>query len=855
VSRFLFVSLPLTGHVHPIAAVAAALTGAGHEVAWVGSESFLRPLLGDGVHIYPVGLRLHRGQGDLGMTATRSRWSGYVVPHARHTFGAIDSAVRDFRPDVLAVDQHAVAGALVAHGHGLPWATVAPTSMELTRPYRALPKVEGWIQEQLAELWTWAGRPGDPPHDLRFSPHLVVAFTGAALTGNPPVANLALVGAALAPRPATVDFPYDWLDPHRRHVLLTVGTLAMDHAEDFYARAVEALRPLADEVQAIVVAATGTTLEPPPHILVTSRVPLLDLLPHLDAVVSHGGLNTVCETLAHGVPLVVAPIKDDQPVNASQVAAAGAGVRVSFVRSRPAQLRAAILAVLDDPAYRAAAARIRDEFRAAGGAAAAARHLAALADEAGPASPVHVPQQRTAVDMRTPERVIVAFKGEASGVDVLSWGQQEIWSAMQRQKSTLPIGGCAPLPEGRTVEYMAEELRHNLTRHHSMRTRLRFEPDGTVRQVVASEGEAVLEVYDAGDDDPADVAEQVRQRWWTTDFDLAEELPVRMAVVRQGDVLTHVVAVFCHLVADGFGALAMLQDLADRDPVTLHPKGPVTALQPLEQAQWQRSPAGVKQNEASMRYWEPLLRSIGPRRYAGSTDPQVPRHWEARFDSPAMHLAMPALVARCRVDTSTILLAAFSVSLARLTGIDPVVVQVVVSNRFRPGLSDTVSPINQTSLCVIEVTDITFDEAVTRARRSAMGAYKFAYYDSLQMDELIARIIAERGDDLDVACFVNDRRLFGRGEAPGEPATWEQVREALPRTTFNWTRRREDPFERLFLHLEDADQAVGLTICGDTHFVSPADMEACVRGMEAIIVEASFDGEAPTRVHAAQTQT
>jgi zeaxanthin glucosyltransferase len=76
---------------------------------------------------------------------------------------------------------------------------------------------------------------------------------------------------------------------------------------------------------------------------------------------------------------VVAPIKDDQPINAARVASAGAGVRVSFDRSGPAQLRAALLAVLDDPAYRAGAARVAASLAAAGGAAAAALHLERLA--------------------------------------------------------------------------------------------------------------------------------------------------------------------------------------------------------------------------------------------------------------------------------------------------------------------------------------------------------------------------------------------------------------------------------------------------------------------------------------------
>lgn len=376
-TRYLFVCLPLTGHAHPLAAVSGELAERGHEVLWAGSESFLRPVLGPGAAIAPIPLRAHRGQADRGMAAAKSRWDGYIVPHARATLPGIERAVAAFRPDVMAVDQHAVAGAIAAHRAGLPWASMAPTTMELTRPYRALPKVEAWIHERMAAMWTAAGMPGQPPHDLRFSPHLLIAFTGIALTG--PLEwpdNAVLVGPALGPRPPDTTFPWDWLDPGRRRVLVTVGTLSMDLAGEFYARVVEALRPLRDSVQAIVVAPDGSVPAPPGRdILVRPRVPVLELMPRLDAVVTHGGLNTVCEALAHGVPLVVAPIKGDQPINAAQVVAAGAGRRVRFAGVRPKPLREELLAVLDDPSYRAAAHRLRESFAAAGGAAAAAGHL------------------------------------------------------------------------------------------------------------------------------------------------------------------------------------------------------------------------------------------------------------------------------------------------------------------------------------------------------------------------------------------------------------------------------------------------------------------------------------------------
>lgn len=102
-------------------------------------------------------------------------------------------------------------------------------------------------------------------------------------------------------------------------------------------------------------------------------------MPRLDALVSHGGLGTVSEALAHGVPVIVAPIRHDHPAVARQVVDAGAGIEVSFGSATPAELTAALTALLDEPGYRAQARRVGASFAAAGGAVAAARHLAALA--------------------------------------------------------------------------------------------------------------------------------------------------------------------------------------------------------------------------------------------------------------------------------------------------------------------------------------------------------------------------------------------------------------------------------------------------------------------------------------------
>jgi MGT family glycosyltransferase len=145
----------------------------------------------------------------------------------------------------------------------------------------------------------------------------------------------------------------------------------------FFASVVEAFADA--DLQVILVAPPQVVGAVPEHVLVRERVPQLALLEHVDAVVCHGGHNTVCEALAQGLPLVVAPIRDDQPIVAEQVVRSGAGIRVHFGRVRPADLRSAVERVLGEPSYREAAQRIRQSFAAAGGPERAAELLEKLA--------------------------------------------------------------------------------------------------------------------------------------------------------------------------------------------------------------------------------------------------------------------------------------------------------------------------------------------------------------------------------------------------------------------------------------------------------------------------------------------
>ncbi|MFI5913231.1 glycosyltransferase [Dactylosporangium sp. NPDC051541] len=374
-TRFLFVVLPLAGHINAPLAVAEALRRAGHDVAWCGPESYLRPLVGPDAAVHPTGSRYYPEQDGHGPEALRFVWESYLVPMARFTLAKVERAVAAYQPDVIVADQHAFAGALVALRHGRPWATLAPSALELTRG----PDADDLAKPHLDRLREKAGLPPGPVAEILFSPHLVLAFTTKALLGSTRLPQSCVpVGPAHGRGPAYDGFDWDWFDPDRQHVLITVGTLADGVDRAFFGTAVRALADLGDRLQAVLIAPAAAVPDPPPHILVTGRVPTLRMMPQLHAVVAHGGMGIVGEALANGVPLVIAPIRYDQPAVADLVAAAGAGVRVPFLGLTADELRTAVTTVLDDPAYRTGARRVGDSFPAAGGAAAAVRHLEQL---------------------------------------------------------------------------------------------------------------------------------------------------------------------------------------------------------------------------------------------------------------------------------------------------------------------------------------------------------------------------------------------------------------------------------------------------------------------------------------------
>jgi MGT family glycosyltransferase len=105
----------------------------------------------------------------------------------------------------------------------------------------------------------------------------------------------------------------------------------------------------------------------PGNPLVVGYAPQLELIRRATLTISHGGLNTVLESLECGVPMVVLPVAYDQPGVGARVEWSGVGRSIPVGRLTVNKLRAAVRAVLSDPAYRERAGRLRTSIEVGDG--------------------------------------------------------------------------------------------------------------------------------------------------------------------------------------------------------------------------------------------------------------------------------------------------------------------------------------------------------------------------------------------------------------------------------------------------------------------------------------------------------
>lgn len=83
-------------------------------------------------------------------------------------------------------------------------------------------------------------------------------------------------------------------------------------------------------------------------------LPQQSLLDYCDLMISHGGMNSICECIQANVPMLIHPFnrKSDQPGNSARVIYRGLGLRLNLLRASKSSLRQVIYRLITEDRFR-----------------------------------------------------------------------------------------------------------------------------------------------------------------------------------------------------------------------------------------------------------------------------------------------------------------------------------------------------------------------------------------------------------------------------------------------------------------------------------------------------------------------
>jgi UDP:flavonoid glycosyltransferase YjiC (YdhE family) len=380
--RVLFTFAGGSGHAEPLVPIASAVRAAGHSVAVAGRHASVAPLEAHGFTLFPEAPDPPAGPATITPLLEvdmdreyRDLRSAYAGRFARAAATRLLELHAQWRPDILVCDEVDFGSMIAAERVGLPHATVLVTAAgSFVRPEI--------VAEPLDALRAEHGLPPDPDlailaRDLVLSP-FPPSFRDPAYPLPPNTVSIR--SGAVDPTPAGDATPWPSNRSDWKTVYFTLGTVFNEESGDLFARVIAGLR----ELPINIVVTVGRDLDTdvvgrqPENIHVERYIPQSAVLPHCDLMINHGGSGSVTGALAHGVPMVVLPMGADQPLNAARCEQLGVGIVLDAVVTTSDAVAEAGTAALDDPAYRVAAERIRDEIAGLPGPEAAIPLLARL---------------------------------------------------------------------------------------------------------------------------------------------------------------------------------------------------------------------------------------------------------------------------------------------------------------------------------------------------------------------------------------------------------------------------------------------------------------------------------------------
>lgn len=420
-ARILITTFGSSGDLNPFVAIGLGLRARGHQVTYAVEDNFQPQLRALGFPIAPLTGRAEQALMEQAhtlvsratpMASLRALVNEVILPSLRAQVTELRAACAE--ADILVSGAPMIPASFVADLTHIHWASIALSPVFIPSAYTepqplpfALPKaLQQWANRASWSLGMMAVRRiYDVPINRVRAEYGLPPRRDLGQTGNLSRQLTAMaISPAYTPRPpdwpAWVhetgfcfwDTPTTWQEPpelaaflagERPVVALSSGSMSDRVGDAFnpmFQAGIAAIRQAG--ARALVIGApTGALPDPlPDDILALPFAPFSQVYPRCAAVIHHGGIGTLAQSLRAGVPALVVPWGVDQFFAGAQLARVGAGRwvrRPAFTAERGARELAALL---EDPNYRKRAQTIAAQIAAEDGVAAFADLLEKLLD-------------------------------------------------------------------------------------------------------------------------------------------------------------------------------------------------------------------------------------------------------------------------------------------------------------------------------------------------------------------------------------------------------------------------------------------------------------------------------------------
>jgi zeaxanthin glucosyltransferase len=386
-----FVSMPVSGHLNPMTALARKLQSRGNEVVFIGVpdvEPFAHAAGLDFVPFcekeYPSGsiAKLYGPVSKLhGLETVRWSVREASVDIFRAASEHLPQKLAETGVEALVIDTIHSFLELVPMSLGMPYAHVW-NILQLDFSGATPPCFFSWPHEATPEALT-RNVEGVKAAGEAFAPVVPVAMSYAEKIGlqidwNDPAATTSKL-AVITQTPKEFDFPgtpwpaqFHYAGPFhdgegreqvafpwekltgKPLIYASLGTL-VNGLEHVYHTILEAV---GRSPKTQVVLSVGKNIKPddlgpiPSNAIIVSTAPQIELLKRAALCITHAGLNTALEALAQGVPMVAIPIGYDQPGVAARIAYHGVGEFLEVENLTVERLSELIQKVRKNPSYR-----------------------------------------------------------------------------------------------------------------------------------------------------------------------------------------------------------------------------------------------------------------------------------------------------------------------------------------------------------------------------------------------------------------------------------------------------------------------------------------------------------------------